>query len=221
MKKLFLTLSGALFTLMCSAQTDVPPYAAGPYPGGSLLTFSSGGATMFIQEGWGLNIGGDNLHPVKVPAASLAVGYDSANQDFGIGNLFVKGNVGIGTLSPKEALSVNGNIRCRQVKVETANWPDYVFRPTYVLTPLSELRAFIEANHHLPDVPTEGEIERSGQNLGEMNKVLLKKIEDLTLYLLEKNDQDEKLELRLLAQQKAIDLLTLKVSQLTRRSSSK
>jgi len=73
MKKLFLTLSGALLTLMCLAQTNIPPYSGGPYPGGSLLTFSSGGGgpATFIQEGWGLNIGGDNLHPVKIPCGKL------------------------------------------------------------------------------------------------------------------------------------------------------
>lgn len=50
-----------------------------------------------------------------------------------------KGNVGIGTVSPQEKLSVNGRIRAHEIKVETANWPDYVFEPSYIPVSLLEL----------------------------------------------------------------------------------
>jgi ethanolamine utilization microcompartment shell protein EutS len=64
------------------------------------------------------------------------------------------GKVGIGTLTPQEALSVNGNVRAKQVKVEATNWPDYVFRQGYSLPSLSEVKAYIDQNQHLPEIPS-------------------------------------------------------------------
>ncbi|MNH04457.1 hypothetical protein D3C79_637510 [compost metagenome] len=105
-------------------------------------------------------------------------------------NLFyLDGSVGIGTETPREKLSVNGKIRAHEIKVETANWPDYVFKENYPLKSLDSLRAFIQENGHLPEVPNAASIEKDGQSLGEMNKILLKKIEELTLYLLEKDKE--------------------------------
>ncbi|SES20151.1 hypothetical protein [Pedobacter rhizosphaerae] len=95
------------------------------------------------------------------------------------------GNVGIGTATPKEKLSVNGKIRAHEVKVETANWPDYVFQPGYDLLPLLEIEKQVKATGHLPDMPSAREVENNGLELGEMNKLLLKKIEELTLHLIE------------------------------------
>jgi hypothetical protein len=97
--------------------------------------------------------------------------------------------VGIGTLTPKEALSVNGNIRAKQIKVEALNWPDYVFAPDYQLPSLTDVKNYIAQNQHLPDIPSEQEITKDGLNLGEMNKLLVKKVEELTMYLIEKDKQ--------------------------------
>jgi len=91
------------------------------------------------------------------------------------------GNIGIGTRNPQEKLSVKGRIRAQEVKVETANWPDYVFSPGYQLPSLSDTEKFIQVNGHLPEVPKAAEVEANGVSLGEMNKILLKKIEELTL----------------------------------------
>ncbi|WP_257667169.1 hypothetical protein [Parapedobacter tibetensis] len=101
------------------------------------------------------------------------------------------GNVGIGTTTPADKLSVNGRIRAREVKVETANWPDYVFRGDYELQPLPELEAYIKSNGHLPGMPTAKEAEADGIDLGEMNRKLLEKVEQLTLHLIEKDREME------------------------------
>lgn len=107
-----------------------------------------------------------------------------------------RGYIGIGTAAPKETLSVNGNIRSKQIKVETANWPDYVFKKDYQMPSLKEVKAYIDQNQHLPEVPSEEQITKEGLNLGEMNKLLLKKVEELTLYLIEKDKiQQEQKEL--------------------------
>lgn len=105
-------------------------------------------------------------------------------------NLFyTDGAVGIGTETPRDKLSVNGRIRAQEVKVETANWPDYVFHDNYELKSLDSLRTFIAQNGHLPEVPSAKTVESEGVDLGEMNKLLLKKIEELTLYLLQKDKE--------------------------------
>jgi hypothetical protein len=114
------------------------------------------------------------------------------------------GNVGIGTTTTNAGfkLSVNGKIRSTEIKVETG-WADYVFDKEYQLRPITEVEAFIKKNHHLPEVPTTAEVEKNGVNLGETSSLLLKKIEELTLYLIEKDKQITEIqnELKALKQQ--------------------
>jgi len=101
------------------------------------------------------------------------------------------GNIGIGTLTPNAKLTVNGNIRAKEIKVETANWPDYVFARDYKLPSLDETEQHIKEKGHLPGIPSAKEVKENGVELGEMNKKLLLKIEELTLHLIEQNKQLE------------------------------
>ena len=108
------------------------------------------------------------------------------------------GFVGIGTTTPTEKLEVIGNalvsgdIESQKVKVTATpgRFPDYVFKEDYRLMPLAEVQAYIQANGHLPKVPTAQEVEANGQDLGLIQQKLLEKIEELTLYTIE---QDQKL----------------------------
>ena len=95
------------------------------------------------------------------------------------------GNVGIGTTSPTDKLSVNGKIRAHEIKVEIANWPDYVFADDYQQLPLAKVEEFIKLNKHLPGIPSSAEVQKDGIELGEMNKKLLLKIEELTLSVID------------------------------------
>lgn len=106
----------------------------------------------------------------------------------------VQGNVGIGTDTPSERLSVNGNIRAKEIKVEATNWPDYVFHENYRLTPLSRIKSYIKANGHLPEIPSAKEVGDNGVLLGEMNTLLLKKIEELTLYVIQLEERISEME---------------------------
>ena len=105
------------------------------------------------------------------------------------------GNIGIGTTAPDAKLAVKGQIHAQEVKVDLqgAMVPDYVFAKEYKLKSLSEVDAYIKANSHLPEVPSAQEIEKNGLQLGEMNMVLLKKIEELTLHAIEQQKQIERL----------------------------
>jgi len=107
------------------------------------------------------------------------------------------GNVGIGTTNPGTSrLAVEGTIAARKVKVTSANpWPDYVFHTDYQLPSLSALEAFILENKHLPDLPTAGQV-KDGVDLGEVNRLLVQKVEELTLYLIEVNKQNDILKKR-------------------------
>ncbi len=106
------------------------------------------------------------------------------------------GFVGIGTRNPDELLTVYGTIHAQEVKVDLngACAPDYVFDPGYNLLPLPKLEDYIKAHRHLPEMPAASELEKDGMNLKEMNLLYLKKIEELTLYLLQQKKQIEKLQ---------------------------
>lgn len=87
-------------------------------------------------------------------------------------------------------LFVKDGIRTEKIKVDIAannGWADYVFEEDYKLRPLEDLEKFIKNNKHLPEVPTADEVTKNGVELGELNVVLLKKIEELTLYIIEQN----------------------------------
>jgi len=102
------------------------------------------------------------------------------------GDLFSTGDMGIGTTDTKGyKLAVNGKIRTQEIKVEAANWPDYVFAKDYKLLSLKETEQHIKEKGHLPGIPSAEEVKANGVDLGEMNIKLLKKIEELTLHLIE------------------------------------
>ncbi len=102
-------------------------------------------------------------------------------------------SLGIGTtVVDGYRLSVNGTVRAKEIVVE-AGWADYVFEDDYRLRPLEEVASFIAQNGHLPDVPSAAEVEEKGVALGEMESTLLRKVEELTLYVLELHREIESL----------------------------
>ncbi|NVK64230.1 MAG: hypothetical protein HWE22_06565 [Flavobacteriales bacterium] len=90
-----------------------------------------------------------------------------------------------------------GLLRAREIKVDAEIWPDYVFEKDYELMSLEETEAYIQEHGHLPNVPSEEEVLENGQSLGEMNKVLLEKVEELTLHLIEQQKQIDELKSQL------------------------
>lgn len=96
------------------------------------------------------------------------------------------GNVGIGTSTDfRGLLTVNGKIYAEEVEVVSSITSDFVFEPAYQLMPLTDLEIYLKQHKHLPGIPSALEFKGKGQNLGEMQDLLLRKIEELTLYILE------------------------------------
>jgi hypothetical protein len=90
-------------------------------------------------------------------------------------------------------VDANGLTRARRIKIDTDSWADFVFEDEYNLLPLNKLEAFLEANNHLPDVPSEEEIMKDGIDVAVMDKILLQKVEELTLYIIQLNKEVEEL----------------------------
>jgi len=122
---------------------------------------------------------------------------NSAGMSYG-NNASFFGYVGIGTNSPQSELAVNGTITTQKVKVTLTGWSDYVFNSDYHLRPLHEVEQYIQQNHHLPEVPSAEEVKKDGLDMGDNQATLLKKIEELTLYVIEmeKNQKQQQQEIQ-------------------------
>ncbi len=125
---------------------------------------------------------------------------------FGTGNtarmtITSGGGIGIGTTTPGSyKLAVAGKIAATgEVRVFTAGttiFPDYVFAPGYKLPSLEETEKYVKQNHHLPEVPSAADIEKDGMSLNGINTILLKKVEELTLYMIDMKKENDLLKER-------------------------
>lgn len=110
------------------------------------------------------------------------------------------GKVGINTTNTVAgyAFAVDGGIITDEVLIrDVEDWPDYVFSDSHRLMPLGELQTYVKQNSHLPEIPSAQEVEENGVNVGEMQQLLLKKIEELTLYTIEQQRLIENLQERI------------------------
>jgi hypothetical protein len=140
---------------------------------------------------WALGFNGFNGNDFSISTNYNGTQYDGL---FHISNS--TRNVGIGTTTPGSyKLAVAGKIAATgEVKVfvdGTTTFPDYVFDPSYKLPTLEETEKYVKENHHLPEVPTAADIAKDGMSLNEMNIILLKKVEELTLYMIEMKKEND------------------------------
>lgn len=118
-------------------------------------------------------------------------------------DLIVKGKVAIGTPTTNSSndykLSVNGRIGAKDVQIESTSnaWPDYVFSEGYQLPDLYEVEQYINKNRHLADIPSAEEVKAKGYSVNDMDEQLLKKIEELTLYIIQQQKQIDALQTQL------------------------
>jgi len=153
--------------------------------------YKNGNTTNYLSIWQG--VGGAALDPIGT--GLLYLGYDQPTTVImGMNG----GKIGIGTGTPDQLLTVKGIIHSQEVRVDlTVPGPDYVFEKDYRLPALKEVKDYIDQNKRLPDVPSAAEMEKNGVQLGEMNMLLLKKMEEMTLYILDQQKQIEALKSRM------------------------
>jgi hypothetical protein len=147
----------------------------------------------------------------------------------GTPSYFMNGNVGIGVSAPSQKLQLEGNglingrlainapvdskyhllvngvVKVKEMIVEMDGWADFVFDSTYSLMPIEDVARFVKINRHLPGVPSEQELKQSGINTAKMQAVHMKKIEELTLYVIDLHAKNKVLEARIEALEKAVN----------------
>lgn len=146
-----------------------------------------------ILESWRgagllLSASGPDLKPLLFGIDRIERARLTSNGNFGIGTTLVNNPNGY-------KLAVNGKIGAKEVQVESTSttWADYVFEPTYNLMPIAEVESFIKLNKHLPEIPSAEEIKINGHKLGEMDVLLLKKVEELTLYMIDMKKENQQM----------------------------
>ena len=120
-------------------------------------------------------------------------------------NNYLGGSMSIGTISVPAGykMAVNGSAICTQMVVKTFPWSDYVFQKDYHLPSLDSVALYVKEHQHLSGIPSADEVAKNGVDVGATEAALLKKVEELTLYLIKQNDL-------LRAQQQEIDQLKKK-----------
>ena len=117
------------------------------------------------------------------------------------------------TLEVAGTLGVQGTITAQEVLVSSTG-ADYVFEPGYRLQPLSEVASYIEANHHLPGIPSADEVKAKGMGVGDMESRVLAKVEELTLHIIQQEKENRELRDRMNQQAKENQELRARLSRL-------
>jgi len=156
---------------------------------------------------------------LQLQYAPSATSYSSLSYTTGL-YMNLSGNVAIGTTAVpsgyKLAVAGNAIAESMTVKLQSA-WPDYVFKKDRALMPLADLKAYVDKNQHLPEIPSAAEVEKNGQDLGEMNKLLVKKMEEMTLYMIEKDKQIKDQQAELKAQDQRLKNLEQQIEKITKK----
>ncbi len=203
--------------------------------GGSATVYNTGAAS---QVQVGSSTTGKTYITLKTSADAAGYGIVQTISQSGstYGNTVINptaGNVLIGKTSQANTsylLDVAGSVRSNSVVVNSTG-ADFVFEPSYGLTPLSILKTYIDLNHHLPEIPSAKEMQTNGLNVGDNQIKLLQKVEELTLYLIEKDkelkaeqakskEQENKLnaqENKLSTQQQQLDLMKQQISAIAKQ----
>lgn len=150
------------------------------------------------------------------PAANLDVNGTTYSRKLFVGA--PDGNT-ITNMGANNLLAVNGTAVFVKAKVALygSAWPDYVFAPAYQMPTLDSLEKFIKSNSHLPEIPTAEDVKKNGIDLGENQAVLLKKIEELTLFIIEMNKKSEELRNSLNKQIKKNEVQAEKIAVLEKK----
>jgi len=145
-----------------------------------------------------MQIGGDGQKLcMRIGGSSAAIGTFTPHimrivaNSLNVINIDPAGNIGVGINDPLPGykMAINGNVKAKELVIETTGWPDYVFSKNHQLPLLSDVEKFIHQHHHLPNIPTAADLETNGVAVGDMQKKMMEKIEELTLYLIEQQNE--------------------------------
>ncbi|MEI6765701.1 MAG: hypothetical protein WCM76_08675 [Bacteroidota bacterium] len=146
-----------------------------------------------------LRVGSDHNHGLGWYGSTKAFGTHVVDGPVLYG--YTSGVLGITFPQNKEILKwdsdfvrINAKVKALEFTAQTDVWSDYVFADDFKPMPLAELEKYLSANKHLPEIPSECEVIENGLNLGEMQNLQMKKIEELTLYIIELNKKNEALQ---------------------------
>lgn len=148
----------------------------------SVYDNANNGASGILSKGSG------KMLFVSIPDNAGTIDDNTIAIDYSVMSIYQapsEGRVVLGTINRDANLYVNGTAKAHMVEVLTTTWSDFVFDNDYQLKSLTEVEKYITKNNHLPDVPSEAEVLKDGINLGQMDAILLQKIEELTLYTIE------------------------------------
>jgi len=150
--------------------------------------------------------GFEDIGYLRADGEDIMLALNAANDDGklilrsnGVNRMYINDNgdivMGSTTVAPKAGykLSVDGKVVCEELLVQLSPWPDYVFKPEYKLASLLEIEQFILKNNHLPGIPTAAEVESEGLNVGQMQQLMMEKIEELTLHMIDLKKENDAL----------------------------
>lgn len=202
MKKYIFTLVIGFLTIISTAKAQIVPFNTLNGTGGTLQSLVFNPAVGY----------GYRIYSTAPVSGKAQLRFSTTNDVSGTYNdamvINTDGRVGIGTVFAtafptsggysehnEYRLFVKDGIRTEKVKVDIGigTWGDFVFRPKYDLMPLTELQNYVRTHQHLPSIPSAAEVEKQGLNLGEMQRLQMIKIEELTLYLLELKKENDQL----------------------------
>lgn len=148
--------------------------------------------------------GAEDVGYLRADGEDIMVALNAGNDDGklilrtnGVNRMYINDNgdivMGSTTVVPKAGykLSVDGKVVCEELLVQLSPWPDYVFKPDYKLASLLEVEQYIQKNNHLPGIPTAAEVESEGLNVGQMQQLMMEKIEELTLYMIDLKKEND------------------------------
>jgi hypothetical protein len=149
-------------------------------------------ALMFLSNSGDLALFGSHYIDENLVVNNTLLANSSTQTTTATGSFIVKDLAGVELVKVN---STTGKMYAKYIKVQTTNFPDYVFDKHYKLMPLYELEQYISQHHHLPELPSAAEAETNGVDVSEMQNTLLKKIEELTLYIVQQQKQIDALQL--------------------------
>lgn len=239
----FTTATTYSLTITTPTNGTITASPAGPnYASGTTVSLTANPSSGYQLSAWGESLSG-TTNPatltmnanktvsatfVPVSGGSDNLGNHTATQNLKLGSFWLSsdggsegirvdanGNIGIG-IAPLTStlLTVNGKILAKEVEVVSSITSDYVFEPEYILMPLTELEIYVRKNKHLPNIPSAITFSKEGQNLAKVDDMLLRKVEELTLYILEQNKMMEQLNSCILKQSEQIEALQSEIKSL-------